>query len=239
MTHGLSVNGETHMKERPILYSAPMVRAKLAGVKTQTRRLVKPQPNEAWSKEPVFIDRDGHWNSGGCRSDLKCPYGKVGNRLYGKESHRYHGFTEDGEPQIEYAADGAIRLCKVPSESQDRVHDIWAKLSEPGNFNVHNRACDIAWRPSIHMPRWASRILDEIVEVRVERVQNIGKDGRKAHDVLAEGITREQVDHYQKFFHADDSPALAYADLWNKINGAGSWESNPWVWVIVTKAVKA
>jgi hypothetical protein len=98
------------------------------------------------------------------------------------------------------------------------------------------------WRvvSAIHMTRWASRITLEITGVRVERLHEIGKDGRKAHDVLAEGITREQIEQQQKFFHPDDSPALAFAALWEQINGKRegcSWRDNPWVWVIEFKRI--
>lgn len=228
------------MKERPILYSAPMVRAKLAGAKTQTRRICKLPSHPAvggWS-----CREDGLWipvaTSNATKKQFvtsfpfgayKCPYGKVGDRIYGKESHRYHDWTEDGDPWIEYASDGAIRLCRVPSESRDRVQDIWEELSDPKR--LHDRACDTRWRPSIHMPRWASRILDEIVEVRVERVQEISES-----DAIAEGVT-ETFDSAGGC-HERTTAKENYAKLWNEINGAGSWESNPWVWVIVTKAVQ-
>ncbi len=96
---------------------------------------------------------------------------------------------------------------------------------------------NLVFRPSIFMPRWASRITLEIVAVRVERLQDIGKDGRKAHDVLAEGITDGQIEQWRQWLHPDDAPAHTYGVLWESINGKGSWALNPWVWVIEFKPV--
>ena len=88
--------------------------------------------------------------------------------------------------------------------------------------------------PSIHMPRWASRITLEVTDVRVERVQDIGKDGSIARDILAEGIPQSAIDIQHKWFHPDDSPAIAFSQLWDSTNAKRGfdWESNPWVWVV-------
>jgi hypothetical protein len=88
------------------------------------------------------------------------------------------------------------------------------------------------------MPRSASRLNLEITSVKVERLHEIGKDGRRAADVLAEGITREQIAHLEEIFHPDDSPALAFGSLWDSINGKGSWKANPWVWVVCFNRVE-
>jgi hypothetical protein len=91
------------------------------------------------------------------------------------------------------------------------------------------------WKPSIFCKRIHSRITLEITEVRVQRLHEIGKDGRHAKDVLAEGITDAQIEHWRKWLHPDDAPAHTYGVLWNSINGVGSWDNNPWVWAITFK----
>ena len=211
-------------KERPILMSAPMVRAILAGTKTQTRRVVKPHKAfEEWGvKGPddaydATTDDDGQGfflvaGDHGYAGPVPCPYGQPGDRLVVRETWQYAGFTDDGEPFIAYKADGARKLCDTsPLEWADRIEDVFANLSEPSNYNIDQRAADRKWRPSIHMPRWASRITLEIVSVRVERLCDM--DGE---DARAEGVA----------CHAD------FRDLWQSINGPGSWAANPWVWVV-------
>lgn len=220
-------------RERPILFSSPMVRAILDGRKTQTRRIVKPGRSQDWFTsetmdavrrwehrkdswwsaqvgEPHRIQHCGVDMDGGHIGCVRCPYGATGDRLYVKETWGYKSFEDAQGKAVTYRADtdGA------------RQHTT------------------MRWRPCIHMPRWASRIDLEVTSVRAERVRDIGKDGRKAHDVLAEGITRDEIDHMQKFFHPDDSPAIAYAVLWDSINGKGSWAANPWVWAVTFKVIR-
>lgn len=185
------------MKERPILFSAPMVRALLNGTKTQTRRVVK------------FSDRLGRWDAQGfhqvqpdaiikapwteraIRWNIACSHGQPGDRLWVRESFSPYEHREG----CWYWADGRIA-----------AHD----CTKP--------------KPSIHMPRWASRITLEITGVRADRLQDISEA-----DAQAEGV------------YTDPScPAYeAYEALWEVINGAGSWASNPWVWVIEFKKVTA
>ena len=163
------------MTERPILFSAPMVRAILDGNKTQTRRVVKLKPDymETFLRLP---------NKVAC-----CPYGQPGGRLWVRETF------EDCESALHscvlYRADGGT----------------------PGT----------KWTPSIHMPRWASRITLEITGVRVERLQDISEE-----DAISEGTPFPcggWVGGYQK--------------LWESIHGPGSWDLNPWVWVVEFKRV--
>lgn len=143
-------------------------------------------------------------------TDANCPYGSAGDFLWVKTS--WQTWAEyDGLPPN-----------KIPNEAMERI-----------NFpSLSGTTWKSRMRSPLHLPRWASRLALEITDVRVQRVQEIGKDGRRAADVLAEGITREQIAHQQKFFHPDDSPAIAFACLWDRINGKGSWKSNPWVWAI-------
>lgn len=200
------------MKERGILYSAPMVLAKLAGVKTQTRRMLKPQPVVrpiGWGK---FDDNP--------KMRIRCPYGYPGDRLWTRETwavrrDRDEVKIRDLDPKLDgpwYRADG----------------------EEPGGC-----AGGIGkWRPSIFMPRWASRLLDEIVSVRVERLQDISEADAKAEG--AAWRISPGGDHAGAFEHEATPIGYRnhYRDVWESINGAGSWEANPFVWVVETKPVE-
>lgn len=227
------------IKERPILFSAPMVRAIQEGRKTVTRRPIRFQPNvpvtdaiprRNFPHGPATIDwywRPKHGHLNGVPSagwDFKCPYGQPGDRLWVRETWFCDHFEvmrgpylkpddldigearEDGT--LVYAADGL-----TPFEAE-----------QP------------AWKPSIHMPRWASRILLEITEVRVEQLQNICEE-----HAIAEGV---DVSICQQFLetsptrHQCKLAALhGFSGLWESINGAGAWDSNPWVWVVNFKRV--
>jgi hypothetical protein len=167
------------MKERPILFSGPMVRAILEGRKTQTRRIVKPQP---------LCIASGEWIMNGSA----CKYGKPGDRLWVRETWWAPRDDVRGEYKREY-----IKYA--------------ATLDGMGQPT---------WKPSIHMPRWASRINLEVVSVRVERLQNISEE-----DARAEGIWQPNW-------------PLSWRQLWESINGAGSWEANPWVWVVEFKRIE-
>lgn len=192
------------MKERPILFSGPMVRALLDRRKTQTRRVVKPQPESVDRKAGKLVPYAG--DGAFLAEHLRCPYGVPGDRLYVREtwkslpgpslSRPYDPATERefGElPRVLYRADPAF------GES----------------------ACEKGWKPSIHMPRWASRLTLEITGVRVERLQDI-----TAHDCIAEGIASRGILASALMYTED------YADLWQSINGPDSWAANPWVWVL-------
>lgn len=184
------------MKERPILFSGAMVRALLAGTKTQTRRIVKHGTPDDWNA---------------------CPYGSIGGRLWVRET--WARDSEDGA--LFYRAD-----VGTGNEADDWQH------------NIDVGASGYRWRPSIHMPRAASRITLEITAVRVERLQDISEE-----DAIAEGVeaipstgencgpNRFSVNCGWLFLNSPTA-AGAYAMLWEQINGAGSWDANPWVWVV-------
>lgn len=209
------------MKERPIIFSGPMVRAILDGKKTQTRRVIKPQP-EAHLEPNLVV---AAWDAGFI--DVKCPYGRAEteDRLWVREAWMFTDWTEEGEPWIGYRANHAT--AHIPAERYDvewgeRLSDIWADLSGTGGV-----ACDKRWRSPIHMPRWASRITLEIAEVRVQRVQDISH-----HDALAEGVDYDVSAE-------DGAPVAQYRKLWDFINGKrGPWDSNPWVWAISFRRVE-
>lgn len=178
------------MKERPILFSGQMVRAILDGRKTQTRRLVKPQPNDIADQyaSVALVECLRFWQDG---KDHHCPYGQPGDRLWVKETF-YKG---DG---YSYRADE-----EMPKSA---------------------RKLGCKWKPSIFMPRSASRITLEVVSVRVERLQDIS-----ATDALAEGCSDSGMMDRGVDIVSD------YARLWESINGDGSWAKNPWIWVIEFK----
>jgi len=196
-------------KERPILFGAPMVRAILAGTKTQTRRVVK-------QKHLPFIARlldgllDGRWNQ------RPLPYGQTGDRLWVREAWARYNITQD-------SCDIAYRASCDKDDSGER-DGYWTegRRKEPLIVFVP----DVKWRPSIHMPRWASRITLEITAIRVERLQDISEQ-----DAEAEGVKNSL--HLQGGRFARDN----FAHLWWSLHGDGSWEANPWVWVIEFKRV--
>lgn len=194
------------MNAWPILMSAPMVRALLAGTKTQTRRVIKrPLKHPGWTEYVYFGPSK---NNPACESQaiecgpdypdtdedaVRCPYGAAGDLLWVREN-----IFQFGGP-VEYAADAS-----TPSFPR--------KLT-----------------PSIHMPRWASRLTLRNTDVGVQRLQEISDA-----DSIAEGIVDARCD---KTLYADEPlseqlPRLKYRELWESINGAGSWAANPWVWFI-------
>lgn len=221
------------MKERPILFSSPMVLALLAGTKTQTRRIVKPLPNGL--RPNCYVARNGErWVfTGGDRNGdmhgVLCPYGEAGDRLWVRETLREEndGWT--------YAADGAsIELPKNDPRVPAMVS--WAHHKE-GSTCV-----------SIHMPRWASRIDLEIVEVRVQRLRDLeaAPDLGEA-DVLAEGLSFVEDmpgaglprQYGLPGRMVSRTPWGAFQKLWDEINGERApWDSNPFVWAVTFRRIR-
>jgi len=203
------------MKERPILFSAPMVRAILDGSKTQTRRVIKAQPNPGeWPLLDIAIDMRGNrvgaavwWmdenNQHG--DERLCPYGQPGDRLWVRETFTA---TRDRETII-YRAD-----------------PLYADMLR-GDLGR-----DWAWTSSIHMPRWASRILLEVTGVRVERIQDISEE-----DAKAEGASPTLTSLDATQFGAVGTCREGFRQIWESINGEKSWDANPWVWVIEFKRI--
>ncbi|MGR6617687.1 hypothetical protein ACU6QK_15825 [Pseudomonas rhodesiae] len=230
----------SQIKERPILFSAPMVRAILEGRKTVTRRVCKPQPSANAHTTCASGNPMGAWWETG-KDINRCPYGKPGDGLWVRET--WSDVNLQGAPGIAYRADGDVR---------DLMEDA-SFLDEDGAFNYddprskpYNFACwsedllggkEGRWRPSIHIPRWASRILLEITAVRVERLQDISEDQAKA-----EGV-RLYTDHAElgEWWHVDGidtysaDPRKSFELLWSSVGG--DWVANPWVWVVEFKRV--
>lgn len=216
------------IKERPILFSAPMIPPILADIKTQTRRLIKPVGNDEgfvvqdygdgfWpyrsedGESGFYRDRHGY----DMEERIKCPYGQPGDRLWVREGH---------------ALDGRRVFYRVGHVEDEGL----------------GPRVDVRWRPSIHMPRWASRITLEVTDVKVERLQDISEA-----DALAEGIAYGPTcdeEGRSGGFHWDrtredetvwPSAVAAYRALWESINGTGSWDANPHVWCISFRRIHA
>ncbi len=205
------------MTDRPILFNCAMVRALLAGTKTQTRRIAKPpdsvlwdmsratnengsylkvpfrNPDEAWEKDPALDTRDR----------VYCPYGQRGDRLWVRESIRRIGDVGGDDVRSEFIADGELTLA-----------DAWPWKNKS--------------LPSIHCPSGLSRITLEITDVRVQRLHEISED-----DAVAEGLDRIAVTS------ETTGTRWAFRALWESINGPYSWDFNPWVWVLTFKRVQA
>lgn len=194
------------MADRPILFSAPMVRAILAGQKTQTRRPLRA--GTWWTREHGVVRMAPAGPACTGFAKVPCPYGEPGDRLWVREAHMDLGAC------YLYRAD--------PGAETERA------LVAPGQ----------RWKPAIHMPRAASRITLEVTGVRVERLQAISEA-----DALAEGVTPKWEPGcsgrlMEAFSGFSFRPAAsAYADLWEQINGPGSWSENAWVWVVSFKVV--
>ncbi len=213
--------------ERPILFSAEMVRAILDCRKTQTRRIIKPQPpaeaesvcRQLHSQEAPEFDGAWTWWAGKPQKPITrplfCRYGQPGDQLWVRETWGAVWPADEPVPlrqcEIEYRAD-------LPPGCTDRPGE-WP--ADEGNGPEVPK-----WRPSIHMPRWASRITLEVKGVRVERLQDISCADAEAEGAGFEaGLTGGQARE-------------AFSLLWNKINGPGAWDANPWVWVISFERVK-
>jgi hypothetical protein len=188
------------MKERPILFSAPMVRALLDGCKTQTRRIYKNRKHpdagcdiaaSELVREPQHV------------IDRICPYGQPSDRLWVRETHSVVPDSDEtaGYSSVLYAADGGEPYGK--------------------------------WKPSIHMFREHSRILLEVTGVRVERLQDISEA-----DAADEGVEYYEPSHTVGL-QPCSAHRYAYEDLWREINGSGSWDANPWVWVVEFRRLSA
>ena len=206
------------MNHLPILFSASMVRALLAGAKTQTRRVMKNQPSDSW--EPIsYGELHGCGTDGVLNPDrvigwgpadesgedgYKCPYGQPGNRLWVREAWRT-----------------VAEADHLPPRELTPEHRIWYEADadrQPGAGKL---------RPSMFMPRWASRTTLEVTDIRVEPLKVISEA-----DAIAEGGKPNYLPNRAYEYEPYKS---GYVALWQGINGNGSWAANPWVWVVSFK----
>lgn len=220
------------MKERPILFGSPMIRALLAGQKTQTRRLAKPRKRPSlfdveadgtptWSDDYILAPGNDEWRM---RDN---PYGVPGDTLWCRENAWY-------PPPV------SMRMVREGA-------DTWPRVIYSADDEDFEWCREHGWtqRPSIHMPRWASRLTLDLIEVRVERLQDISEA-----DAVAEGARRFDDLPTRRRFGQDDrwsmesptstdqclgSARMAFANYFNKHNGADAWLRNEWVWVLSFK----
>jgi hypothetical protein len=214
------------------LFSGAMVRALLAGQKSQTRRAVKPQPVSVGYQPLISFNRGvAEWSFG--REDVdarglrwwRCPYGAPGDRLWVREA-----FTV--VPASAYRMSEGIQQTVNPDDP-----DVAAIYAAGWDRSIPK------WRPSIHMPRWASRLTLQVTDVRVERLQDIS--GADAFDEGIRFTLERREDGGGKSGWGiegevqGNTPEHGYSLLWDRINGAGSWQANPWVWAVSFKVTHA
>jgi len=219
---GITAPGNT----RPVLFSAPMVTALLAGRKTQTRRLAKAAVDRNFGCAMAPCEITAEVNN---RDFTNCPYGAPGDLLWVRE-------TFSG-PHCMEASEGC---AAAPPSKWGRSSRIW--------YWADGNPQDGDWtrpRPSIHMPRWASRLTLRITDVRVERVQDISE-----RDAIEEGVWGTFIEdgrYWRNYSLSDEDaacspmlnfPSESYRTLWESINGAGSWDANPWVWALTFEVLR-
>lgn len=205
------------MTDRPILFSAPMIRGLIREVeqpgtgKTQTRRIVKPQPT---------MHEAGDCSIGGHRGDVDYLMREIypkhmarfrnGDRLWVREAWRCNGWASDVATIFYRASEG---------EGYTAMCEQWP-VADHKPLRVEPR-----WSPSLHLPRWASRLTLTVTDVRVQRVQEISEE-----DARAEGALRMYMDDDAKFYEIDDGTyRCGFCGLWAHINGIDAWDSNPWI----------
>ena len=213
------------MTERGMIFNAEMVRAILDGRKTQTRRIMKVQPKPSKSRPGDFWFSSKKLESMVHVSDLApgnspiadyhlfiqehcCPFGAVGDRIWVRETWARYNIDQNS-------------------------HDIAYRATTPADWPEEGR-----WRPSIHMPRWASRILLEITDVRVERLNAISEEDARAEGIIDGGCLNCGEPEPCGCANPEPDATDAFAYLWQSIYGQESWNANPWVWVIEFKRVE-
>lgn len=246
-------------KEIPILMSAPMVQAIINGTKTMTRRVIKQIPPDVFI-EYLFYKEGKYYRAAGINGcvelGFRCRYGNPGDVLFVRESWRLKGWHfEDSEAIIGYA-DGEEIQYDTPDDDNDLGYqwvvkqfeklvqkDIVAPVDGDDDTEEDCRmeftSKEHPFSPSIHLPKWCSRIWLEVTDVRVERLHDITEE-----DAIAEGIEKQYSEpeifkpYNEKVLQPPvESPEEIFQELWETINGKESWDVNPWVWVISFKVL--
>ncbi|EMY3089091.1 hypothetical protein AAIL13_004123 [Raoultella ornithinolytica] len=224
------------MKERGMIFNAEMVRAILDGRKTQTRRIMKVQPEHSeLGLRRVVESKNGiddgkyFWSQSdatGLKSRSKpfaCPFGTVGDRIWVREAFRVHS----------RATDVATLVYKASERNS------WTEQTHRVPVAVCNKpATPEKWTPSLHMPRWASRILLEITDVRVERLNAISEEDARAEGIIDGGCLNCGEPEPCGCANPEPDATDAFAYLWQSIYGQENWNANPWVWVIEFKRLE-
>ncbi|HBW3433934.1 TPA: hypothetical protein MEZ05_000706 [Klebsiella pneumoniae] len=214
------------MKERGMIFNGEMVRAILDGRKTQTRRIIKWKQTrfteigerEDGSKWPWSEDAEH-----ACDFWHPCPFGAVGDRIWVREAFRVHS----------RATDVATLVYKASERNS------WAEQTHRVPVAVCNKpATPEKWTPSLHMPRWASRILLEITGVRVERLNAISEEDARAEGIIDGGCLNCGEPEPCGCANPEPDATDAFAYLWQSIYGQENWNADPWVWVIEFKRVE-
>lgn len=238
-------------KERPLIFTTQMVKAILDGRKTMTRRILDYTHPAVTGFVPN--GEHGYW-MGTARSvqiinqyittfpfDIKCPFGKVGDRLWVREAFvpdpsadSDHWNDEDSQHTF-YSWDGCgSKISELPKALKTNEHVCYKASVNHPELSL--------WHPNYRMPRWASRILLEITNIRVERLNQISKEDAIAEGCSSYGPFGEYMgaphptinDHYQAY----SNPVNAFKSIWEHENGNTEWDKNPWVWVIEFKAIE-
>lgn len=223
------------MNERPILFSAPMVRAILADRKTVTRRVAKPVKHpdlgNIYAPGALVLEHEPQHVI-----DRACPYGQPGDRLWVRETHAqvFEVDIPEGRPV------GPVGTAGSPGRPDWKCRYVYRADGEMPNVQWHHvgDSQPVRWTPSIHMPRAASRIPLEITAVRVERLQDISPA-----QVTAEGVSTRGEEMWGRAWWIDapdqaiEDARKDFADLWNSTGG--TWQANPWVWVVEFKRLEA
>lgn len=219
------------MRERPILFSGPMVRAILEGRKTQTRRVVKPQPDTT-SDGFARVKIGPHTHSGPTAylleklAQFSCPFGQPSDRLWVRET--WAPMCRVADPYCECETPEAIaahHYVEYRADTDNPYPGDWPAEEARENEDAPR------WRPSIHMPRPVARLLLDITGVRIERLCQISQD-----DALAEGIEYrgDRIQDGRMTGPNGKSLTGEFRDLWDALNAkrGHGWDANPWVWVI-------
>ncbi|HBR6634440.1 TPA: hypothetical protein ACHJAM_000698 [Klebsiella pneumoniae] len=224
------------MTERGMIFNGEMVRAILDGRKTQTRRIMKIQPEHSgFGLRRVIDSKNGSddgkyfWSlSDACGLKIRsksftCPFGSVGDRIWVREAFRVHS--------------RATEVATLVYKASER--NSWTEQTNRVPVSVCNKpATPEKWTPSLHMPRWASRLLLEITDVRVERLNAISEEDARAEGIIDGGCLNCGEPEPCGCANPEPDATDAFAYLWQSIYGSDSWNANPWVWVIEFKRVE-